>query len=75
MKWQYGYDTNDRLTTVTDPESNVTAYRYNSAGHVDRITDGRSNETYIDYDAHNRVTSVTRRIDGTTTNDITTTYE
>jgi YD repeat-containing protein len=62
------------LITYTDPESEVTRYRYDASGRIDQITDPRGNLTQFGYDASSRVTSVKRVVDGTTTNDVTTTY-
>jgi YD repeat-containing protein len=72
--WRYDYDTNHRLITYTDPESKVTRYRYDASGRIDQITDPRGNLTQFGYDTSSRVTSVKRVVDGTTTNDVTTTY-
>lgn len=73
--WSYGY-TGKLLTSVTDPESNTTSYSYSTDGHelLTKIVDGRGNETLIGYDTSDRVTSVTRKVDGTPANDVTTTY-
>ncbi|MFL5816647.1 MAG: DNRLRE domain-containing protein [Conexibacter sp.] len=72
--WDYGYDGSRHLTSVTDPEGRVTTYRFDANDDVDRITDPRGNYIYITYDSAGRVASVTRTVDGTTTNDVTTRY-
>lgn len=72
--WDYGYDSGRHLTTVTDPEGRTTTYRYDRNDNIDRITDKRGNYTYLTYDSAGRVASVTRTVDGTTTNDVRTTY-
>lgn len=72
--WDYGYDSGRHLTSVTDPEGRTTSYRYDANYDIDRITDKRGNYTYLTYDSAGRVTSVTRTVDGTTTNDVTTRY-
>lgn len=77
-EWNYGYSTvagqSDYLTSVTDPEGKQTLYRYDSVGNLDQITDPRGNKTEFAYDSLSRVTSVKRVVDGTATNDVTTTY-
>jgi len=72
--WDYGYDASRHLTSVTDPEGRVTTYRFDGNDDIDRITDPRGNYVYITYDSAGRVASVTRTVDGTTTNDVTTRY-
>ena len=72
--WDYGYDASRKLTSVTDPEGRVTAYRFDANDDIDRITDPRGNYIYITYDGAGRVASVTRTVDGTSTNDVRTTY-
>jgi RHS repeat-associated protein len=72
--WDYGYDGSRRLTSVTDPEGRVTTYRFDRNSDIDRITDPRGNYIYLTYDSAGRVASVTRTVDGTTTNDVTTRY-
>lgn len=74
-QWLYGYDASGRLTTYTDPEGKLWSYRYDASNRIDKITDPRGNETLIGYGADDRVASVTRRVDGTSANDVTTTYQ
>ena len=80
-EWNYEYGGgDDLLTKVTDPEGRTTQFEYThdvANGNYDlltKITDGRSNQTLITYDADARATSITRRVDGTTANDVKTTY-
>lgn len=65
--WQYGYEaTTNRLTSYTDPNSNVTTYKYDpSNGLVNEIDDPRGGITTIGYDTtfQRRVTSITRTND------------
>jgi YD repeat-containing protein len=72
-QWQYGY-TGSNLTSYTDLEGKLWTYHYDASNQLDRITDPRGNDTLIGYDTTDRVTSVTRKVDGTTANDVTTTY-
>ncbi len=73
VEWQYGYNAGGDLTTVTDPEGYVTTYTY-TGSDLTKITDGRNNETHIAYEAQGRVSTVTRKLDAVTANDVVTTY-
>ncbi|MDO9352433.1 MAG: RHS repeat-associated core domain-containing protein, partial [Solirubrobacteraceae bacterium] len=75
--WTYTYDPgNDLVRTATDPVGNVTHYDYTTDGSdlLTKITDARGNDTLIVYNSDQAVTSITRKIDGTTANDIKTTF-
>jgi RHS repeat-associated protein len=75
--WSYTYAPgDDLLASVTDPEGNTTTYTYTTDGYdlLTKIVDGKGLETSITYDTSQRVTSVTRKVDGTPANDVTTTY-
>ena len=50
----YGYDAWNRQTTVTAPEGDVTAYRYDTAGNLLSLTDASGNVTAYVYDALSR---------------------
>jgi RHS repeat-associated protein len=69
--WSYQYDSYDRLTTITNADSDVTVKAYSSAGQVTSVTDPNSNETTYTLDAMNRETGMTTAagsaIAGTTT--------
>ncbi len=40
-RWTFGYDTSDRLTSITDPEGATINFGY-SSGRLDSITDGQA---------------------------------
>ena len=48
---QYGYDTSDRLTSVTDPNGNVTSYIYDDLGNLLSQTSPDTGTTTYSYDA------------------------
>ncbi len=63
----YGYDSSQRLNTVTAPDGSATTYTYDSVGRLATITSpsaattaGTSTVTF-GYDAQNRVTTVTQQ--------------
>lgn len=62
----YGYDENDNLTFVTDPNDHKTTYGYDSAGNRTSQTDPEGHETKWSYDSTHDVISVTTP-DGETT--------
>jgi RHS repeat-associated protein len=70
--WSYAYDTKDRLTTITDADSNVTKKSYDSGGRLTSVTDPNGNQTTYSYDGMNRTTGITdaagSAIAGVTTN-------
>jgi len=73
-QWRYGYSVSGRkLTSATDPDGNVTQYQFNRSDNIDLITDARRNEIHIAYDGSDRVTSVTRTVDGGS-NDVVTSF-
>ncbi|WP_431113183.1 RHS repeat-associated core domain-containing protein [Variovorax paradoxus] len=47
----YTYDTQGRITSVTDVRGNTTAYEYDSKQRLTRTTDPRGGETKLTYDA------------------------
>jgi YD repeat-containing protein len=53
------YDAADRLTTVTNPASNVTSYTYDTENNLLGITDANGHTTNFTYDAYGRVTQTT----------------
>ncbi len=59
----YGYNDNGEtrgfLTSVTDPESHVTRYRYDGKGRRCEVTDAGNNTTSYEYDDLDRITKVT----------------
>ncbi|MBS1870475.1 MAG: DNRLRE domain-containing protein [Actinobacteria bacterium] len=72
--WRYGYSlTGRKLTSVTDPEGNVTQYQFDRSDNIDLITDARGNAIHVAYDGSDRVTSVTRTVDGGS-NDVVTSF-
>jgi RHS repeat-associated protein len=70
--WAYAYDSKDRLTTITDADSNVTKKSYDSGGRLTSVTDANNNQTTYSYDGINRTTGITdaagSSIAGVTTN-------
>ncbi len=62
-KWKYGYDSQNRLHTYTDPEGGVTTYEYNANNLLEKITTPDGNVTLIGYDPGllGRVASITRQ--------------
>jgi len=50
------YDANQRLTSVTHPESGTTSYLYNADGTVQRKTDAKGQKVEFSYDGDGRVT-------------------
>lgn len=57
--YSYQYDSEDRQTTITNADSDVTVNVYNSAGQVIKTTDPNGNVTTYSYDAMNRETGET----------------
>ena len=55
----YQYDSQDRQTTMTNADSDVTVTAYSSAGQVTSVTDANSNVTTYAFDAMNRETGMT----------------
>jgi RHS repeat-associated protein len=55
----YGYDANDRLTSVTDPLGGVSQFEYNTLGLVSARVDGLGRRTTYDYDPAGRLTQTT----------------
>jgi RHS repeat-associated protein len=57
--WQYDYDTDDRLTTVTDPFGNIRERDYDANGNVSVVmVNGKTVSTYT-YDASGNLTQRT----------------
>jgi len=57
--FSYQYDSYDRLTTITNADSDVTVDAYSTAGQLTSVTDPNGNETTYSYDAMNRETGIT----------------
>lgn len=55
----YGYDENDNLTSVTDPNNHITKYGYDSHGNRTSVLDPNEHETKWTYDSTHDVLSVT----------------
>jgi RHS repeat-associated protein len=47
----YGYDKNDNMTSVIDPEQHETKYEYNYNRQVTKVTDAKLNDTVYTYGA------------------------
>jgi RHS repeat-associated protein len=55
----YGYDENDNLISVTDPNSHITKYGYDGQGNRTSVLDANEHETKWTYDSTHDVLSVT----------------
>jgi RHS repeat-associated protein len=66
--------TGSLLTSAVDGAGKTTSYAYDANNRLQTLTDPRGNALTFAYDSAGRVTSVTRVVDGTTTNDVKTTY-
>jgi YD repeat-containing protein len=73
-QWSYSYGGDHYLTGYTDPEGKTTSFGYDGSGRINQINDPRGLVTRIGYDGSGRALSVTRVVDGTATNDVTTAY-
>jgi RHS repeat-associated protein len=79
--WDYGQSSTSSpwtLNTITNPDGKIVHYYYTS-GKLSKITDARGHDTTFTYGTGtdgnaSQVTAITRVVDGTTTNDITTTF-
>ncbi len=58
------YDNLNRLTRITDNNSNSTQYAYDSRGNRTRAVDARSHETRYEYDGRNRLLKTISDMDG-----------
>jgi RHS repeat-associated protein len=56
--WNYAYDANGNVTSVTDPLGNQTSYGYDGLDHQTSMTDGRNKTWTYGYDADGNLTSV-----------------
>jgi RHS repeat-associated protein len=57
----YGYDADERLSTVTAPDgTSVTSYGYDNVGNLQSRTDANSHVTSYGYDNAGRLTTVTQ---------------
>ncbi len=63
------YNSDQRLQTVTNPETGTTAYEYNADGTVLRKTDAKGQKTEYTYDTNQRVVYVNRFAAGSTVAD------
>ena len=64
----FAYDAERRLTSVTDPLSNVTQYGYDFNGNRTSVTDPKGKVTIYAYDSLNRLLTTTDPLGHTTTN-------
>jgi RHS repeat-associated protein len=55
----YGYDGQNRLTTITDTQDRVATATYNAQGLIETLTDSTGRVVRYGYDANKRLTSVT----------------
>jgi RHS repeat-associated protein len=63
----YQYDSQNRLTTVTYPDSSTVLEGYDGQGDVVSYTDGRSHTSTYSYDALDRMTGMTDALTNVTT--------
>jgi RHS repeat-associated protein len=63
----YGYDINDNLVSVTDPNGNQTTYAYDDFGRMIKQTSVVTGVTTYDYDLADNLTSTTDANGATTT--------
>jgi len=54
----FAYDSNQRLSSVTTPESGTVTYVYNADGTVNKRTDAKGQELRYVYDAYGRVIEI-----------------
>jgi len=59
QKLTFGYDSNVRLTTVTDALGRTTALTYNAQGLVTQVTDPFNRYARFEYDANRNLTKIT----------------
>jgi RHS repeat-associated protein len=57
--WQYQYDANRRLVSITDPSQHTTGLSYDPSGNLTSLTDPKSNATSWAYDIEDRQTTKT----------------
>ncbi len=57
--FSYQHDSYDRLTTITNADSDVTVNAYSGAGQVTSVTDANGNITTYSYDSMDRETGMT----------------
>jgi RHS repeat-associated protein len=56
---QYDYDNRNRKASMTDPNGNVTTYRYDALDRLIEETDPENKKTSYTYDSHGNVLSIT----------------
>jgi RHS repeat-associated protein len=59
QKLIFGYDSNDRLITITDALGKITHFYYDASGNISQITDPFSRSAYFEYDAGGNLTKIT----------------
>ena len=71
----YTYDDDNRLTTVTDPENNVTAYQYDAVGNRIGVSDANGHTVIYVYNKNNQLIAVRDpSADGDTASDRNTSF-
>jgi len=60
----YGYDTANRLATITDPVGQITTIHYNAAGKLDYIEDPMGRQTLITVNAAGDLTQIRDAVGG-----------
>ena len=67
-QWQFAYDANGNVTTVTDPTGAATTYTYGAGGTVSNVTDARGDATtFSGYDNNGLATKIVDAEGQTTT--------
>ena len=56
---KYGYDSGDRLASVTDPDNHVTSYTYDAFGNKQTVTNGDSTTYSYTYSPTNQLLTTT----------------
>ena len=64
---QYGYNLNDKVTSMTDELGRTTSFFYDTNGNLTQVTDATGKSVHYAYDGMDRLVSVTNRLGKTST--------